>query len=170
MLETMAYGAPTRQKQTILTANRCLRLSGHSSNVARCGPQQKRAVKGSDGCLLDIDTRAGENIVSDWTFCDNLQLSGAKQRGTLESRHMARNPRNPKSLHDGRVDMDPKPMAAARTLGRPPRIPRNEELGRRIYITKRMVSEFGWSQAATATWCGAWQCATISRDQRTRRR
>ena len=59
---------------------------------------------------------------------------------------------NPWSLQDGCVEVDPNPAASARCLPIVnPEIPaeptatrtRNEENGRRIYITKKMVSEFG---------------------------
>ena len=59
---------------------------------------------------------------------------------------------NPWSLQDGCVEVDPNPAASARYLPIVnPEIPaeptatrtRNEENGRRIYITKKMVSEFG---------------------------
>ena len=59
---------------------------------------------------------------------------------------------NPWSLQDGRVKVDPNLAAPARDLPMVnPKIPaeptatrtRNEENGRRIYITKKMVSEFG---------------------------
>ena len=59
---------------------------------------------------------------------------------------------NPWSLQDGRVEVNPDPAAPATYL---PMVnlevqaeptatrTRNEENGRRIYITKKMVSEFG---------------------------
>ena len=47
---------------------------------------------------------------------------------------------NPWSLQDGRVEVDPDPEVQAEPT---PTRTRNEENGRRIYITKRMVSEFG---------------------------
>ena len=59
---------------------------------------------------------------------------------------------NPWSLQDGRAEVDPNPVAPARYLPMVnPEIPaeptarpaRNEENGRRIHITKKMVSEFG---------------------------
>ena len=59
---------------------------------------------------------------------------------------------NPWSLQDGRVEVDPNPAAPARYLPMVnPEIPteptatrtRNEENGRHICITKKMVSEFG---------------------------
>ena len=59
---------------------------------------------------------------------------------------------NPWSLQDGRVEVNPDPAAPARYLPMVnPEVPaeptatrtRNEENGRRIYITKKMVSEFG---------------------------
>ena len=64
---------------------------------------------------------------------------------------------NPWSLEDGRVEVDPDPAAPARCLPMVnPEVPaepiatrtRNEENGRRIHITKKMVSEFG----ATLGW------------------
>ena len=59
---------------------------------------------------------------------------------------------NPWSLQDGRVEVDPNPAAPARYIPMVnPEVEaestvtrtRNEENGRRIYITKKMVSEFG---------------------------
>ena len=59
---------------------------------------------------------------------------------------------NPWSLQDGRVEVDPDPAAPARYLpmvnpevdaGPAVTKTRNEVNGRRIYITKKMVSEFG---------------------------
>ena len=59
---------------------------------------------------------------------------------------------NPWSLQDGRVELDPDPAPPARYLPMVnPEVPaettatrtRNEENGRRIYIMKKMVSEFG---------------------------
>ena len=59
---------------------------------------------------------------------------------------------NPWSLQDGRVGVDPNPAAPSRYIlmgigeveaGPTVTKARNEENGRRIYITKKMVSEFG---------------------------
>ena len=59
---------------------------------------------------------------------------------------------NPYSLQDGRVEVDPDPAAPARFIPMVNREvkaeptvtrTRNEEHGRRIYITNKMVSEFG---------------------------
>ena len=59
---------------------------------------------------------------------------------------------NPWSLQDGRVEDDPDPATPARYLPMVnPEVPAeptatgttNEENGRRIYMTKKMVSEFG---------------------------
>ena len=56
---------------------------------------------------------------------------------------------NPRSLQDGRVEVDHNPAAPARYLPMVnPAEPtatrtRNEENGRRINITKKMLSEFG---------------------------
>ena len=59
---------------------------------------------------------------------------------------------NPWSLQDGRVEVDLNPAAPARYIplvnpqvesGPTTTKTRNEENGRRIYITKKMVSEFG---------------------------
>ena len=59
---------------------------------------------------------------------------------------------NPWSLQDGRVEVNHNPAAQARTIpmvnpeveaGATTAKSRNEENGRRIYITKKMMSEFG---------------------------
>ena len=68
---------------------------------------------------------------------------------------------NPWSLQDGRVEVDPDPAAPARCLPMVnPEVPseptaarpRNEENGRRIYITKKMVSEFGATLGCRVSW------------------
>ena len=67
----------------------------------------------------------------------------------------------PWSSQNGRVEVDPDPAAPARYLPMVnPEVPaeptatrtRNEENGRLIYITKKMVSEFGATLGCGVAW------------------
>ena len=117
------------------------------------GPQQKLAVKWMDGCWLGFNTRAGKHIVGNNTAvvaCRSIRRRNKEERWNREMLLGVLG--NPWSLQDGRVEVDPNPAAPARYLPMVnPEFPaeptatrtRNEENGRRIYITKKMVSEFG---------------------------
>ena len=81
------------------------------------GPQQKLAVNWLDGCWLGFNTRTGEHIVS-----SNAAVVSLARRTCI-------------------------PMVNPEVEARPTeKKTRNEENGRRTYITKKVTSEFG------ATW------------------
>ena len=106
-----------------------------------------------DGCWLGFNTRTGEHIVSNnaaVVACRSFRRRNKEERWNREMPLGILG--NPWSLQDGLVEVDPNPAAPARSLPMVnPEIPaeptatrtRNEENGRRIYITKKMVSEFG---------------------------
>ena len=106
-----------------------------------------------DDCWLGINTRTGEHIVSNnaaVVTCRSVRRRNKEERCNRE--RLLGILGNPWSLSDGRVEVDPDPAAPARYI---PMVnlevkaeptatkPRNEECDRRIYITKKMVSEFG---------------------------
>ena len=116
------------------------------------GPQQKLAVNWMDG-WLGFNTRTGEHIVSNnaaVVTCRSIRRRNKEERWNREM--LLGILGNPWSLQDGRVEVDPDPAAPARYLPTvKPEVTaeptvtrtRNEEHGRRIYITKKMVCEFG---------------------------
>ena len=117
------------------------------------GQQQKLAVNWMDGCWLGFNTRTGEHIVSNnaaVVTCRSIRRRNKEERWNREL--LLGILRNHWSLQDGRVEVDPDPAAPARYLPVVnPEVPaeptvtriRIKENGRRIYITKKMVSEFG---------------------------
>ena len=117
------------------------------------GPLQKLAVNCMDGCWLGFNTRTGEHIVSNnaaVVICHSIRRRIKEERWNRE--RLLGILGNRWSLQDGRVEVDPDPATPARYIPMVnPEIkaeptatkPRNEEHGRRIYITKMMVSEFG---------------------------
>ena len=117
------------------------------------GPLQKLAVNWMDGCWLDFNTRTGEHIVRNnvaVVTCRSIRRRNKEERWDRE--RLLGIIGNPWSLQDGRVEVDPDPAAPARYIPMVnPKVkaeptatkPRNEEYGRRIYITKKMVSESG---------------------------
>ena len=119
------------------------------------GPQQKLTVNWMDGCWLGFNTRTGEHIVSNSgavVTCRSIRRRNKEERWNREM--LLGMLGNPWSLQDGRVKVDPDPAAPARylpkvnpeVLAKPTAMrTRNEENGRRIYISKKMVSEFGAS-------------------------
>ena len=106
-----------------------------------------------DGCWLGFNTRTGEHIVSNnaaVVTCRSILRRNKEERWNREL--LLGILGNPWSLQDGRVEVDPNPATQARYLPmvnlEVPAEPtatrtRNEENGRRIYITKKMVFEFG---------------------------
>ena len=117
------------------------------------GPHQKLAVNGMDGCWLGFNTRTGEHIVGNnaaVVTCRSIRRRNKEDRWNRERLWGILG--NPWSLQDGRVEVDLDPAAPARYIPMvnpefkaEPTVTktRNEEYGRRIYITKKMVSEFG---------------------------
>ena len=104
------------------------------------GPQQKLAVNWLDGCWLGFNTRTGEYIVGNIATvvsCRSIRRRNKEEhwnRGILLGILG-----NPWSSQNGRVEVGPNPAALA---GPTVTKTRNEEIVRRIYITKKMVSEF----------------------------
>ena len=106
-----------------------------------------------DGCGLGFNTRTGEHIVSNNAAvvqCRSIRRRNKDERWNCDV--LLGILRNPWSLLDGRVEVDPNPAAPARHIpmvnpeveaGPTVTKTRNEENVRRIYITKKMVSEFG---------------------------
>ena len=106
-----------------------------------------------DGRWLGFNARTGEHVVSNSAAvvtCRSIRRRNKKERWNREM--LLGILGNPWSLQDGRVEVDPDPTAPARyhpmanlevqaepTATRT----RNEGNGRRIYITKKMVSESG---------------------------
>ena len=115
------------------------------------GPQQKLAVNWMDGCWLGFNTRTEEHIVSNnaaVVTCRSIRRRNKEDRWHRE--RLLGILGNPWSLQDGRVEVDRDPAAPARHIPmvNPEVKPtvmrtRSEEHGRRIYITKKLVSEFG---------------------------
>ena len=117
------------------------------------GLLQKLAVNWMDGCWLGFNTRTGEHVVSNnaaVVTCRSIRRRNKEERWNRE--RLLGKLGNPWSLQDGRVEVDPDPAAPTRYIPMVnPEVKaeptttksRNEEYGRRIYITKKMVSEFG---------------------------
>ena len=117
------------------------------------GPQQKLAVNWLDGCWLGFNTRTGEHIASDKAAV----VLSRSIRGQSKVERWNRDVLlgilgNPWSLHGGRVKVDPNPITPPKYIpmvnpeaeaGLAVAGARKEENGRRIYITKKMVCEFG---------------------------
>ena len=103
--------------------------------------------------LDGFNTRTREHIVSDKaavTTCRSIRLQNKEERWNRDMLHGIFG--NLRSMQDGRVEVDRNPAAPARTLpmvnpgvvaGTTTAKSRNEDNGRRICITKKMVSEFG---------------------------
>ena len=112
------------------------------------GPQQKLAVNWMDGCWLGFNTRTSNNAAL--VTCRSIRRRNKEERWNRELLLGIHG--TPRSLHDGRVEVDPDPAAQATFFPMVnPEVPaeptatrtRNEENGRRIYITNKMVYEFG---------------------------
>ena len=99
-----------------------------------------------DGCWLGYNTKTGEHIVrhsAAVVTCCSIRRRNKEERWNRE--RLLDILGNPWSLQDGRVEVDPDPAAPARYIpmvnleikAQPTTTkPRNEEYGRRIYITK----------------------------------
>ena len=115
-----------------------------------------------DGCWLGFNTRTGDRIVSNnaaVVACRRFWRRSKEERWNREM--LLGILGNPWSLQDGRVEVDPNLAAPARYLPMVnPEIPaeptatrtRNEENGRRICITKKMVSEFAATLGCRVAW------------------
>ena len=126
------------------------------------GPQQKLAVNWMDGCWLGFNTRTGERIVSNNAAVVAWRNTRRRNKEERWNREMLLGILgNPWIKQDGRVEVDPNPAAPARYLPMVnPEIPTeptatrtwNEENGTRIYITKKMVYEFGVTMGCRVAW------------------
>ena len=115
-----------------------------------------------DGCLLGFNTRTGEHIVSNSAAvvtCRSIRRRNKEERWNREM--LLGILGKPWGLQDERVevDLDPAPLARYLPMVNPevPAEPtvartRNEEDGRRIYITKKMVSESGATLGCGVAW------------------
>ena len=126
------------------------------------GPQQKLAVNWMDGCWLGFNTITGEHIVSNSAAvvtCRSIRRRNKEERWNREM--LLGILGKPWSLQDKRVEVDLNPAPSARYLPMvnpevlaEPTVTRtrNEEDGRRIYITKKMVSESGATLGCGVAW------------------
>ena len=112
------------------------------------------------GCWLGFNTMTGEHIVSSnaaVVSCRSIRRRHTEERWNRDMLLDVLG--NPWSLQDGREVIDLNPAAPDRYIPMVnPEVEagstktRNEDSGRRVYITKKMVSEFG----ATLGCKGAW--------------
>ena len=137
-------------------ANHSINRLQHSVNKS-CSSQHKMAgplaVNWLDGCWLGFNTRTGEYIVSNnaaVVSCRSIRRRNKEERWNRDVQLGILG--NPWSLQEGRVEVDPNPAAPIRYIpmvnpqveaGPTVTKTRNEENGRRIFCTKKMVSEFG---------------------------
>ena len=105
------------------------------------GPQQKLAVNWTDGCWFGFNTRMSEHSLS------SIRRRNTEERWNFEM--LLGILGNPWSLQDGRVESRPCRTSQMPSSGEPggsgrttATRTRNEENGRRLNITKKMVSEF----------------------------
>ena len=78
------------------------------------GPQQKLAVNWMDGCWLDFNTRTVEHIVSNnaaVVTCRSIRKRNKEERWNRDVLLGVFG--NPRSLQDGRVEVNPKPHSAS---------------------------------------------------------